>query len=126
MDGKDCMNFDRYLIAAGIIPSPSEEWDVIQKVTSALIDSHHLFLGFVVDMYFINFNEYPVSFAQGCYRLMEEDTAHIRDYAKELGFSLTELKTCLTSTYFDHLAVDTLIRKLGEIASTTETGELEI
>lgn len=120
------MDFDKYLIAAGIMPSPSEEWDTIHKVTQAMIDTHHLFLGFVVDMYFIHFDDYPVSFAQGCNRLIEHDPKAIGSYARELGFSTKELKVCLKSTHFDHVAIDSLIRKLGEIASTTETGELEI
>ena len=120
------MDFDKYHIAAGIMPSPSEEWDTIHKVTQAMIDTRHYFLGFVVDMYFIWFDEYPVSFAQGCNRLMEESPESIGAYARELGFTLKELKVCLKSAHFDHVGVDSLIRKLGEVASTTETGELDI
>ena len=123
------MNTEDFMIEAGIIPEPAErtkEWKTVCKVTHCLIRSNHLFLGFVVDMNFIHLGEYPKSFASGCWRLMEHDPINLERYAKNTGFTLSQLATTLGSKHFDHVSVDRLIRRLGEAASTTASGELEL
>ena len=77
------MTTEDFMIEAGIIPEPAdrtEDWKTTIKVTHCLIHGNHLFLGFIVDMNFINFSKYPVSFAQGCWDLIEHNSADIKKF----------------------------------------------